>query len=130
MGAVLRSKPEAGLSFCRNMVARFYPKHPGADRPQANASTEFTASVPLEQILQLASDLVAHLLATVSRLGSDAMQTAQQNKPTSDARASSRGRGKAGMKRVRKKNPTLPRGSDEERDHVEQQVWPCNWFWL
>ncbi|GLC38313.1 hypothetical protein PLESTB_001749400 [Pleodorina starrii] len=119
LGALLRSKPEAGLSFCRNLVARFYPSDPRVNKPHGASSTEFTASVPLEEILQFASDLAAHLLATVQRLGSPpaAQQPQQQPKRAKPAAA----RGKAGKKRAKKKAPEAADGAEEDGDAGEQQ---------
>ncbi|EFJ53143.1 hypothetical protein VOLCADRAFT_86123 [Volvox carteri f. nagariensis] len=123
LGALLRSKPAAGLSFCRNMVARFYPRDPGV-MGQASSSTEFTGSVPLEQILQFASQLAAHLLATAPRLGSSTTAAAaqQQTKRNGKAKAAKR-QGKAGTKRAKKKAPAPPSSSsDGEGRGGEQQA--------
>ncbi|GIL77812.1 hypothetical protein Vretifemale_7305 [Volvox reticuliferus] len=109
LGALLRSKPEAGLAFCRNMVARFYPSEPEVGRAKKKSSMEFTASIPVEQILKFASDLLAHLLATVPRV------TAPVGRPTKQSRrgnAAAGGCGKAGKKRSKKKAPAPPISED------------------
>ncbi|GIL49988.1 hypothetical protein Vafri_6095 [Volvox africanus] len=119
LGALLRSKPEAGLAFCRNMVARFYPSEPEARRGKKKSSMEFTASVPVEQILKFASELLAHLLATVPRVASPVGRPTKQSRR---GNAAAGGCGKAGKKRSKKKSPAPPSVSEEDGVAGDQQA--------
>ncbi|KXZ52217.1 hypothetical protein GPECTOR_10g848 [Gonium pectorale] len=116
VGALLRAQPKAGLAFCQHLVARFLP----ASELKGGNGAEFTASVPLEQIMQLASDLAAHLLATVP--GTAAQQP--QQPPPKRAKPVEGRRGTAtvatvapvaGKKRAKKK----PAGRDSDMDDAQ-----------
>ncbi len=82
------------------MVARFHPSDP---RVVKVSSKEFTGSVPVEQILQLAGDLAAHLLAMVP--GDSAQPQQNDGEPGRRADSAANRRGKAGKKRAKKAPP-------------------------
>ncbi|GFR43490.1 hypothetical protein Agub_g4576 [Astrephomene gubernaculifera] len=127
LGALLRSKPEAGLAFCRHLVARFLPSNPRV-KNGGKGKVEFTASVPLEQILQLFGDLFSHLLTSGAGLGQAAAAAQQQpaNKRAKSAAKQRGGKGAGGQeapvrkKRAKKKAAGSPNDLDDD-DGADQQ---------
>lgn len=101
------------MVFCRNLVARFSSTQ--VPVPATDSSSEFTASVPVEQILELTGDLAAHLLSTAGSVAAPPPQAAP-------AKAEGRGRKQkaiAGKKRGRK---AQAEPVDEEVAETEDQV--------
>ncbi|KAG2500193.1 hypothetical protein HYH03_001773 [Edaphochlamys debaryana] len=61
--ALLRSHPDQGAAFCRQLVSRFLPDHAKPARASPDTG-EYTASLPSETLIQLAQSLASHLLST------------------------------------------------------------------
>ncbi|KAG2438530.1 hypothetical protein HXX76_005081 [Chlamydomonas incerta] len=131
MAALLRRNPGAAQALCRQLVARYLPTPPCPD--SANKPSDFGVSVPLEQLVQVAATLAAHLAATAGSLQTPeeaAGAAGAASPPAKRSKAASGRRGKkgaagssaavAGKKRAKKKEAQPePEEPDADEQHGE-----------
>ncbi|KAG2435481.1 hypothetical protein HYH02_011776 [Chlamydomonas schloesseri] len=133
MAALLRANPGAAQVLCRQLVARYLPAAASSGSDGAGGRpTDFGVSVPLEQLVQVASTLAAHLAATAGSLQTpeEAGAAGPASPPAKRAKAASGRRGKkgaggssaavAGKKRAKKKEAQPELDEEEEADADEQ----------
>lgn len=100
MAALLRANPGAAQALCRQLVSRYLPA-PSSPHDSASQPADYGISVPLEQLVQVASTLASHLTATAGSLQTPEEAAGAASPPAKRPKATSNKRGEfASCKRL------------------------------